>query len=933
MDKYSYLSNIDSNVLEDLYKTYKNNPDGVEDGWRRFFEGYEFAHTDNTISANDPEYYPSEFKVVNLINAYRERGHLFTKTNPVRTRRQYTPTLDLENFGLSEHDLDRIYYAGNNIGLGKASLKDILEHLQTTYCRSVGVEYHFIRNTKIRDWLRDKMESGKNIPSFNASDKKHIFHKLSEAVYFEKFIHKKFPGQKRFSLEGAESLIPALDMVIEKGAKLGTSEFIIGMPHRGRLNVLTNILNKAHEDVFTEFAGKEYDEDGLLGDVKYHLGYTSQRKTDIGQNVTLTISPNPSHLEAVNPVVNGIARAKIDHEYNGDYDKVTPILIHGDASIAAQGIVYEVIQMSELPGYKAGGTIHLVINNQLGFTTNYLDGRSSTYCTDVGKVIQSPIFHVNGDDVEAVCYAIDLAMEYRKEFNKDVFIDLLCYRKYGHNESDEPRFTQPSLYKIIEKHPDPLQIYIEKLKKEKLINPDEAKAIGKQFNEQLEKELHSSKNIEKAHISYFLEKTWTEINRASEEDFRQSPQTGVDKDILLEIARKITLLPENSNVFRKSGKLMNDRWNMVSKENKIDWAMGELLSYGSLLYEGIPIRISGQDVERGTFSHRHASIILEDTSEKYTPLNHLHSKQAKFDIYNSLLSEYGVLGFEYGYSLATPDTLTIWEAQFGDFNNGAQIIIDQFIASAEEKWNNMNDLVLFLPHGYEGQGPEHSSARMERFLNLCAHNNIQVANCTTPANLFHILRRQLKRKFRKPLVIFTPKSLLRHPECVSSLDDINTGGFKEVIDDAQAIPEKVEKILFCTGKFYYDLVANINRSKHPEKTAIVRLEQIYPLPLKQFNEILEKYSNAKHYFWVQEEPENMGAWQFLHHNLKDIPLRLFASRGASASPATGSSQFHKIRHQKVIDKAIGLCTCEWAQKECDMHCVEQEWEYISKSVK
>ncbi|MFC1733501.1 2-oxoglutarate dehydrogenase E1 component [candidate division KSB1 bacterium] len=929
MDKFSYFNNIDSSIIEDLYISYKKDPGSIEESWRKFFEGFEFAHTDNPLASGDSDYYPSEFKVVNLINAYRERGHLFTKTNPVRVRRQYKPTLDIENFSLSESDLKKVYHAGNQIGIGKSSLDDIINHLKQTYCKSVGVEYRYIRNTEIRDWLCEKMEQSKNTPDFSKDKKKHILQKLTEAVLLEKFIHKKFPGQKRFSLEGAESMIPALDAVIENGALMGIKEFVIGMPHRGRLNVLTNILHKSYQDVFSEFEGIQYDDDSLLGDVKYHLGYTSTYATNTGKKVTLTLSPNPSHLEAVNPVVEGIARAKIDHEYNGDYKKLSPILIHGDASFAGQGINYEVLQMSELPGYKTGGTIHLIINNQLGFTTNYLDGRSSTYCTDVGKIIQSPIFHVNGDDVEAVVYTIELAMEFRETFNKDVIIDILCYRKYGHNESDEPRFTQPVLYKIIEKHPNPLEIYIKKLLKEGSIEEIDATQTEDLFIELLEKDLTASKQIKKAHISYFLEKTWKKIKKAKEEDFIFSPETSVKKEILLDIARKITQVSPEISLFRKTDRLLNDRWEMVNTKDQLDWAMGELLAYGSLLIEGIPVRLSGQDVERGTFSHRHAVLIIEDTAEKYIPLNQLSDNQAKFEIYNSLLSEFGVLGFEYGYSLTTPYTLTIWEAQFGDFSNGAQIIIDQFIASAEDKWNNMNDLVLYLPHGYEGQGPEHSSARIERFLSLCAHNNMQVVNCTTPANFFHVLRRQLYRDFRKPLIIFTPKSLLRHPLCVSSLSEFTNGGFKELFDDTEANPNKVDRIIFCSGKIYYDLIANKEKTK-VEHTAFIRLEQLYPLPKKQINSIINKYHKAKRYLWVQEEPENMGPWPFISQHLHDLPVILFAARASSGSPATGSSQLHKIRHQKVIDKALGSCTCEWAHKECDMHCVEKEWEFLSK---
>jgi len=917
MDEYSYLSNVEPQYLDALYSQYKINPKLVDYGWRKFFEGFEFSKTDFSSSE-----YPEEFKVINLINAYRERGHYFTKTNPVRTRRKYTPTLNIENFDLDESALEKEFLAGNKLGLGKAKLKDIIKHLQDTYCNSFGVEYRYIRKPEITNWLRDKMEKTRNIPNFTKEEKIRILHKLSEAVIFEKFIHKKFPGQKRFSLEGAESAIPALDAIIEIGSNLGAKEFVLGMPHRGRLNVLANILKKSYKDIFSEFEGIEYEDDELMGDVKYHLGFTSYTSTHKGEKLKLTLAPNPSHLEAVNPVVEGIVRSRIDLEYGGDNSKIVPILIHGDASIAGQGIIYEVLQMSELPGYHTGGTIHLIINNQIGFTTNYLEARSSVYCTDVAKIIQSPIFHVNGDDVEEVVYAMQLALEFRQKFHKDVFIDLLCYRKYGHNEGDEPRFTQPTLYKIIEKHPNPREIYVEKLKKEGIIEHEEARNIEKEFNKLLEEDLILSRQISKATITSFLETEWNSIVKAKQSDFELSPLTNLNKEKIFFLTEKITSLPDNLPFFSKIKKLQADRYNMVFKENKLDWSMGELLAYASLIDEGFPVRLSGQDVGRGTFSHRHAILTVEDSEEKYIPLNHIKQDQPKFEIYNSLLSEYGVLGFEYGYALGSPFTLTIWEAQFGDFSNGAQIIIDQFISSAENKWNVMNDLVMLLPHGYEGQGPEHSSARIERFLQLCADSNFQVANCTTPSNFFHILRRQLHRNIRKPLVIFTPKSLLRHHLCVSEVDDFLSGGFKEIIDDDNANPEKIDRVIFCSGKIYYELIEEKNKIKI-ENIAIVRIEQLYPIPYTQWENIYKKYYKAANWLWVQEEPENMGAWDFIHKHIKNIPLKLFAARAASGSPATGSFKLHKISQQKIIDKAMGKCTCEWALSECDMHCVNE----------
>lgn len=923
MDKYSYL-NTNPKEIENLYEQFLKNPEEVEFGWRKFFEGFEFSrknYDNQTDTVSN-----SEYKVINLIEAYRKSGHLFTKTNPVRKRRKYAPSLDYENFNLEKSDLEKTFEAGKKIGLGAAKLKDIIQLLDQTYCGSVAVEYVYIRNLEEIDWLKTKMESSRNTPVFSKDEKNTILKKLTQAVGFEKFIHKKFPGQKRFSLEGAESLIPALDAAIEKGNELGIDEFMIGMAHRGRLNVLANILGKPYYQIFSEFEGNEYEDSYLLGDVKYHLGFTSRTKTNKGKEITLTLSPNPSHLEAVNPVVAGLTRARID-DLNTEIteNSIVPVLIHGDASIAGQGIVYEVAQMSKLKGYTVGGTLHLVINNQVGFTTNYLDARTSTYCTDVAKTILAPVFHVNGDDAEAVAYTTMLAMEYRQKFKKDVFIDLLCYRKYGHNEGDEPRFTQPVLYKAIENHDDPRTIYAKKLIAQNDLNAEASDKMESEFYDLLEESLVSAKKITSAKITSFLSEKWKGIRKATKADFEKSPETGVDLKVLQDIAKKITELPGDKNFFRKIVSLQKARNDMMFKHQKLDWAMGELLAYGSLLNEGIPVRISGQDVERGTFSHRHAVFTIDDSEETYTPLKNLSDKQAPFYIYNSLLSEYGVLGFEYGYALATPQELTIWEAQFGDFNNGAQIIFDQFLSSAEDKWNVMNDLVIFLPHGFEGQGPEHSSARMERFLTLCAENNFQVVNVTTPANMFHVLRRQLKREFRKPLVIFTPKSLLRHPEAVSDVKEFTKGGFVEVIDDESAEVEKITKIAFCSGKVYYDILAEKRAIKN-ENLAIIRLEQIYPLPKNQIEKIITKYKNADQLMWVQEEPYNMGASPFIRTELDYLNLFVIA-RPATGSPATGSSKFHQKQQQKIVEKVFEECTdCPRIGTVCKMACIGNNWQ-------
>lgn len=903
MDKFSYLSNADVTAIDTVYQQYLKDPKSVDEGWSKFFDGFEFArknYEEEVNASGSSLNFDKEFKVVNLINAYRSRGHLFTKTNPVRERRKYSPTLDIENFGLAKDDLNKVFQAGADLGLKDATLQQIIDFLTETYCHSIGVEYMYIRKPDKVDWLKSKMEGVRNTGTFTNEEKKHILHKLNQAVVFEQFLHKKFVGQKRFSLEGGESLIPALDAVIELGANEGVQEFVVGMAHRGRLNVLANIFNKTYKDIFSEFEGKEYEDNLFDGDVKYHLGYSCDIKTDAGKDVKLTLSPNPSHLEAVGPVVAGIARSKVD-QYLKDNQKIVPIIIHGDASIAGQGVVYEAIQMASLDGYKNGGTIHIVINNQIGFTTNYLDARSSTYCTDVGKVTLSPIFHVNGDDPEAVVYTIKLALEYRQKYKKDVFIDLLCYRKYGHNEGDEPRFTQPLLYKAISKHKNPREIYLDKLISQEVLDKETSKQMEKVFNDMLQDRLAEAKQIEKAVITPFLADVWKDLRESTESDMEATANTTFNKEKLIELAKSISTLPEGKKFFKKSEKLFAERLKMIEAD-KIDWGLAELMGYATLLTEGFPVRMTGQDVERGTFSHRHAVIKVEDSEEEYIPLNHMEGTNEKLAIYNSLLSEYAVLGFEYGYAMATPFGLTIWEAQFGDFNNGAQIIIDQFLSSAEDKWKSQNGLVMLLPHGYEGQGAEHSSARLERFLALCADYNMQVANCTTPANFFHILRRQLKREFRKPLVVMTPKSLLRHARCISTMADLAEGSFQEVIDDAAAKADEVKKLVFVSGKLYYELLER-KEEDNATDVAIVRLEQFYPFPEKKVNKIIAKYNNAKEVIWAQEEPENMGGWSFVMRHFKGVDLRLI-SRLASASPASGSSKVFAKRQAAIIDEVF-----------------------------
>lgn len=915
MDKYSYLSNVDSVWLDDLYQQYQKDPASVETGWARFFEGFEFAKStengadvvsgraESRPAPGGNERFEKEFKVIDLINAYRQRGHLFTKTNPVRDRRVYSPTLELAQFGLGEADMDTVFSAGNEVGIGPSKLRDIVALLKQTYCQSIGVEFRYIRNPEKIRWMQERMESVRNTPNFNLEQKKEILGKLNEAVVFEKFLGKKFIGAKRFSIEGAEALIPALDKVIERGAELGITEYVIGMAHRGRLNVLANTMRKSYDAIFSEFEGKDYEDQLVEGDVKYHMGYSSIVKTNEGKEVRLTLAPNPSHLESVGPVMEGIARAIIEHDDHFAKGITAPIIIHGDAAVAGQGVVYEVVQMAGLKAYDVGGTIHIVVNNQVGFTTNYVDARTSTYCTDVAKTTQCPVFHVNGDDAEAVAYTIELAMDYRQKYGTDIWVDILCYRKHGHNEGDEPKFTQPLLYKAIAAHPDPREIYTQRLIDSGVEGAREmAQEMERSFTEMLDARLTEAKQVRVGKITNFMDERWKGFKRADASDFASSPDTHVKKEVLQMIGEKLTVLhPDGKKFFSKLEKILNDRKKMMADET-LDWGMAELLAYGSLLIEGHPVRFTGQDVERGTFSHRHAVVKVEDSEEEFIHLKHIQDGQALLQIYNSLLSEYAVLGFEYGYALTNPQTLTIWEAQFGDFVNGAQIILDQYLCCAEEKWNTQNGIVLLLPHGYEGQGAEHSSARMERFLQSCADGNMVVVNCTTPANFFHALRRQLKWNFRKPLIEFSPKSLLRHPKCVSKLDDLATGKFQELIDDASADAKKVKTVIFTQGKIHYDL------AEHREKngitdTALVRIEQLHPLPAEQMREVIKKYAKAERYIWVQEEPLNMGAWSYMAMNFTDVKWEVIA-RPASGAPATGSSKRSANQQIKIIEQAF-----------------------------
>lgn len=907
MDNFSFLNAAHSAYFADLYDQYLKNPDSLEPSWRAFFQGYDFGTNNNFIEEivegvthQIPDSVKKEFNVINLIDAYRSRGHLFTKTNPVRDRRTYNPNLRINNFDLDESDLDKIFNAGDILGIGPQPLKVIIQHLEAIYCDAIGVEYMYIRNPEKRKWIQNWINKNDNHPTFSPNQKKHILKKLVQAVSFENFLHTKYVGQKRFSLEGGESLIPALDSLIESAANLGVEEFVMGMAHRGRLNTLTNIFGKSPKAIFSEFEGKDYEEEVFDGDVKYHLGWTSNRETDTGKKVNISIAPNPSHLETVGSVVEGIVRAKQDNFHKDNFEKVLPIIVHGDAAISGQGVAYELIQMANLDGYKTDGTIHIVVNNQVGFTTNYLDGRSSTYCTDVGKVTLSPVMHVNADDVEAVVHAVLFALDFRMEFKKDVFIDLLGYRKYGHNEGDEPRFTQPKLYKAISKHLNPKEIYTNRLINEGVIDLNYSNKLENDYKLSLNEFLEDSKNDDKTVITEFMSTDWKDYQKANQNKMLEVIDTTYSRLKLEKIVQVISSLPNDKKFINKIKKLVNNRLTMF-EQDKLDWSMAEHLAYGSLLEEGFSVRISGQDVERGTFSHRHGVVKVEDSEEEIILHNNIGDNQGLFSIYNSLLSEYAVLGFDYGYAMASPKTLTIWEAQFGDFSNGAQIIIDQYLFSGEDKWKTQNGLVMLLPHGYEGQGAEHSSARMERYLQLCAKDNVYVANCSTPANMFHILRRQMKADFRKPLVVFTPKSLLRHPKVLSTVDEFTKGSFKPLIDDGNVLDlKKITTLVFVTGKFYYDLLDQKERLGRDD-VALVRIEQLFPLPINLIKSIISKYSQADDLVWAQEEPRNMGAYTHILLNLNEAKDFRVASRRTYGTTAAGSTVRFKRRHQEVID--------------------------------
>jgi len=917
MKDFQYITSSHPQYIEGLYNDFTKDPNSVDPELKKFFEGFDFAISSGTAAAAPQAAangkpspagtidWMSEIRVYRLILGYRNKGHLLADTNPIRKRKDRGANIELAFYGFTSEDLDKTFNAGNLIGLGPATLKDIIAHLEKCYAGHLGIEFKYISNQQKIDWLTNAVEK-EMLQPVSLQQKKRILQKLNEGVMFEKFLHTKYVGQKRFSLEGGETTIAALDAIITTAADNNVQEVAIGMAHRGRLNVLANIMGKTYEQIFSEFEGTSTPDTTMgSGDVKYHLGFSSEVTTAHDKNIYLKLCPNPSHLEAVDPVVIGFSRSKADILYKSDYDKILPILIHGDASVAGQGIVYELLQMSGLPGYYTGGTIHFVINNQIGFTTDFEDARTADYCTSVAAMVQAPVLHVNGDDAEAVVKAAEIATLYRQEFNSDIFIDMVCYRRHGHNEGDEPKFTQPQLYALIEKHLNPREVYTQFLIENGEADARElAKEMEQKFLAELQERLDEVKQNPLPYHYQQPELDWKSLRKASTEDFDRSPVTAITSEEATTIFNGLMKWPEGFKPLRKIDKLIQDKVKLYNDEKKIDWATAELMAYGSLLIEGKDVRMSGQDVKRGTFSHRHAVIYDETNNKGYNRLNHFIENQHPFRIYNSLLSEYAVLGFEYGYAMANPNALVIWEAQFGDFCNGAQTMIDQFVAAAETKWQRMNGVVMLLPHGYEGQGPEHSSARMERFLQQCAELNMVVTNVTTAANFFHVLRRQLTWPFRKPLINFSPKANLRHPGSYSPIEAFTSGGFKEVMDDILVQdPAAVTKVLFCSGKMYFDLAERQQKDNRTD-VAIIRLEQIYPLPQKQLDELYKKYSKAI-WYWVQEEPQNMGAATFLRMNLKNINFYI-VSRQASAATASGYAKIHAKEQQQIVDTAFSI---------------------------
>ena len=950
-EKTSFLGNNSSEFIEELYAQYITNPQGLTEEWKEFFKGLQDNKELIINTVNGPSWSPKKKKKFTRINgekindqsvdnidisgikenaknsirvstltrAYRIRGHMIANLDPLSLlKREEHPELKPETYGLNKKDENKKIFLDGTLGMEASNLKEIIKSLKEIYCGNIGYEFMHMADPKERSWIRERIEGKEKGIKFTENGKRAILNKLIEAEGFEKFLHIKFVGTKRFGLDGAESLIPALEQIIKRGGHLGVKEVKIGMPHRGRLNVLANMMQKPFRVIFKEFFGEKIDsKNDFEGDVKYHLGASANREFD-GNLVHISLTDNPSHLEAVNPIVLGQVRAKQYFHKDKERKKVIPVLIHGDAAFAGQGVVAECFAMSGLPGHNTGGTIHIIVNNQIGFTTAPRFARSSPYPSDLAKMVEAPILHVNGDDPEAVVHCAKIATEFRQKFNRDVVIDMVCYRRFGHNEGDEPSFTQPLMYKKIRTHPSTLQIYGKKLNAQGLISQQEIESQQRKFKDFLSKEFANARSY-KEKMTWF-DGVWSRFKPEIGKDKRGI--TGVEKKELINIGKKITEIPKNFSLHKTLMKIFENKRKMFTDGKQIDWATAESLAFGTLLNEGFSVRLSGQDTGRGTFSQRHAVLRNQDNHDRYVPLQHLAKNQKKFEVIDSLLSELGVLGFEFGYSLSEPETLVLWEAQFGDFANGAQVVIDQFISSAESKWSRASGLVMLLPHGYEGQGPEHSSARLERFLQLCAQENLQVVNCTTPANYFHLLRRQMRRDFRKPLIIMTPKSLLRHKKCVSNLEDFTkkTRFHRILIDHSYLfeskfiklkIDNKIKKVIMCSGKIYFDLLEAREKSKD-DSVVFIRIEQLYPFPAKHLAKELSRYKNAK-FYWCQEEPMNMGAWNtskyYIDRTLEIIQVKgekvKYIGRNAAASPATGNLNKHLAEQKEILEKVVG----------------------------
>ncbi|MES2964519.1 MAG: 2-oxoglutarate dehydrogenase E1 component [Bdellovibrionota bacterium] len=911
MEKLSYASRANLDFIEGLYQNYKTNPENVDPQWQKFFEGVEFAKELSAESGLSLK----ELDVFRLINAYRDYGHFEANLNPLAGGTKSFPELSFQNFNLSEADLDQKFEVGGLIGKKGSSLRDIIAHLRSSYCRTISVQVQESMPT-VRNWFIKEFENGTEAWVLSAEEKKKLFEIVAKTESFEKFLHTRYVGKKRFSVEGCDSLLPILERIASKGATLGVEELVVGMAHRGRLNVLVNFMEKGVDTVLAEFDGvRDEFNSSFDGDVKYHMGFSSDKKTP-GGSVHLSLAYNPSHLEAVNPVVLGMVRAKQRRRQDtGERKKVIPVLIHGDAAFAGQGVVAETLQMSQLQGYTVGGTIHIVTDNQVGFTAKPDVTRSSPYSSDIAKMLQTPVIHVNADDVEACVRAADIATRFRQEFKRDIVVNMIGYRRFGHNEGDEPAFTSPVMYEKIKKHPTLYDIYAQKLVKDGLISDDDPERLFKERIEALQVVLDTVRKTPPKMKPLVFDGYWKGLRRSTSEDFKKETNTKTTKDILAKSADVLCSVPEGFTVHPKVAKLIESRRSMVQGTGHVDWGMAEMLAYGALMYEGTPVRISGQDVVRGTFTHRHAAYYDAKNGERYTPFQQINPKDVEFVVYDSLLSEYAVLGFEYGNSSSDPTFLVIWEAQFGDFANGAQIIIDQFLASAEQKWQRMSGLVLLLPHGYEGQGPEHSSAKLERFLQLCAQDNMQVVNLTTPAQIFHALRRQVKRDFRKPLVVMSPKSLLRHPKVVSEMKDLYDGSFQEVIPDQTAPAKSVETLVLCSGKVYYDIMAgkeSLEDKGLGERVAVVRVEQLYPFPDHKLAPVMRQYPNLKRILWTQEEPKNMGAWSHVFPRLLEMREIMafnnveisYNGRTERASPATGNEKVHLTEQKEIVARCF-----------------------------